>query len=417
VGLSPPSAAQPGQPFYLQFTFDNFETGSPVDPSSLSLDITYGNQGPDVAGTFQYTGASAEASNTIWRTGVGAYTFRWDVPVKGLLPGSYVATWTAVYGPDNDEFEALENFAITGGGPFVQVPAGDTGFWTGSLSYQPSWASSPFAITFGQVDSNGVAWILNGPPKGWFGPASVGGVIQRSADHGGWPSAAFYAPRLLTLTGVARAPTQALRDQAVEQLIQAVPVSDLATLVVGEPVPKQAYVRQTASAQVGTTFPTLVDVEFSIPLTAPDPRKYSTTQLVPTSTIPAPVLHPLTLAVTLPASFPGSTPAIDSAVTCTNAGTFETRPVITCSGPIGNPQIVNAATGQVISFTGLTLASTDQLVLYTDARQAFLNGSFYAADVTSAWWVLEPGVTQVYLTGSNFAGGATLTCAFSSAWL
>ncbi len=260
--LSPPSPAQPGQPFYLHFAFTNFENGSPTDPSSLSLDITYGLEAgiaADVAGTFTYSGASSEASDTIWRTGTGLYTFRWDVPLSGLLPGVYVATWTSVYGADT--FEALENFPITGGGPFVTVPAGDTGFWTGSLSYQPSWASAPFTISFGEVDANGVAWILSGPPKGWYGPVSVGQVIQRSADHGGWPSAQYYGPRLLTLSGVARAPTQALRDQAAAQLTQAVPVSDLATLIVGEPVPKQAFVRQTASAQVGMQFPTLVDVE------------------------------------------------------------------------------------------------------------------------------------------------------------
>ncbi len=416
MGLSPPAAAELGQPYYLYFQFSDFETGSPVDPSVLSLDLTYGYQGSDVAGTFQYSGASSEASNTIWRTGTGGYTFRWDVPVSGLLPGVYVATWTAVYGPDNDEFEALENFAITGGGPFAAVPAGDVGFWTGSLSYQPSWASSPFAITFGAVDSNGVAWILDGPPKGWYGPASVGGVIQRSADHGGWPSAQYYGPRLLTLTGVARAPTQALRDQAAEQLTQAVPVSDLATLTVGEPTPKLAYVRQTASAKIDMTFPTLVDAVFSIPLVAPDPRKYATAPLIATATLPAPAIHPLTLPVTLPIGFPGSTPPIDSAVTCVNSGTFETRPVITVSGPIDSPSVVNAVTAQAVTFTGLNLGASDQLVLDTDARQAYLNNVFQPADVTSAWFVLEPGSTQVYLTGGNFAGGATLTVAWSSAW-
>lgn len=416
MALSPPLPAEPGQPYELLFTFTDFETGSPTDPSSLSLDLTYGSQGPDVAGTFQYTGASSEASDTIWRTGTGAYTFRWDVPVSGLLPGVYVATWTAVYGPDDDEFEALENFPITGGAPFAQVPSGDTGFWTGSLSYQPSWASAPFVIPFGSVDANGVAWILNGPPKGWYGPVSVGGVIQRSADHGGWPSAQFYGPRLLTLTGVARAPTQALRDQAASQLTQAVPVSDLAALTIGEPVPKQAFVRQTASTQIGMTFPTLVDVEFTIPLTAPDPRKYATTPSLQVTTVPAPVINPLTLPITLPVGFPGSVPPIDNAVTCVNAGTFETRPVITVTGPINSPQIVNAATGQIISFTGLDMAASDQLVISTDARQAFLGGAFYPADIASAWWVLEPGITQVYLTGGNFSGGAVLTVAWSSAW-
>lgn len=416
--LSPPLPAQPGQPYYLHFLFTSFENGSPADPASLTLDITYGVAAGvvgDVAGTFTYSGASAEASDTIWRTGVGAYTFRWDVPLSGLLPGVYVATWSSVYGSNGDLFEAIENFPITGGGPFITVPAGDTGFWTGSLSYQPSWASSPFTIPFGEVDGNGVAWILKGV-KGWDGPPSVGQVIQRSADHGGWPSAQYYGPRLLTLDVMASAPTQAARDAAKEQLVQAVPVSDLATFTYNEPVPKQAYVRQNGSAQIGMTFPTLVDVEFTIPLVAPDPRKYSTIPLTATATLPAPVINPLTLPVTLPIGFPGSTPPIDSAVTCVNSGTFETRPVITVAGPITSPSIVNAVTGQAITFTGLAMAATDQLIISTDARQSYLGGVYYPADVNSGWWVLDPGSTQVYLTGENFSGGAVLVVSWSSAW-
>ena len=398
----------------MYFDFLDFESGSPVDPSELSLDITYGMQAPDAAGPFEYAGASAEASDTIWRTGTGTYSFRWDVPLSGLLPGVYTATWTAAYGPD--EFQAYENFAIIAGAPFTQVPSGDTGFWTGSIVYQPSWAQSPFTIPLGSVDANGVAWVLKNL-KGWDGPPAVGQVTQRSADHGGWPSAAYYGPRLMTLTVEAKAPTQALRDQAAEQLVQAVPVSDLATFTYNEPVPKLAYVRQNGSANISMDKPTLVDVVFSIPLVAPDPRKYATVPFSGTATLPAPVINPLTLPVVLPAGFPGSVPAIDSAVTCTNAGTFETRPVITVSGPITSPQVVNAATGQTITFTGLNLAATDQLVLYTDSRQSFKNGTFYPADTASAWWTLQPGETQVYLTGNNFAGGGTISIAYSSAWL
>jgi len=416
--LSPPLPAQPGQPYYLAFQFRDFANGSLVDPLSLTLDLTYGIEAgiaPDVAGTFTYNNASAEASGTIWRTGEGEYTFRWDVPVSGLLPGVYVATWTSVYGAGSDVFTALENFPVTGGGPFVTVPALDTGFWTGSLSYQPSWATTPFTIPFGAIDSNGVAWILENV-DGWDGPPAVGQVIQRSADHGGWPSAAYYGPRLLKLTVMASAPTQALRDQAIEQLVQAVPVSDLATFTYDEPVPKLAYVRQTASAKIDAKKPTLVDAVFTIPLTCPDPRKYSTIPLTATATLPAPVINPLTLPVTLPAGFPGSAPPIDSAVTCVNSGTFETRPVITISGPITSPSVVNAVTAQAITFTGLTLAATDQLVISTDARQAYVNGVFTPADVTSGWWVLDSGSTQVFLTGQNFSGGAVLVVSWSSAW-
>ena len=301
------------------------------------------------------------------------------------------------------------------GGPFQPVPAGDTGFWTGSITYQPAWASAPLVIPFGTTDTNGVTWLLK-QVIGWDGPPTVGQVIQRSADHGGWPSAQYYGPRLLTLTVLASAPDQATRDQAAEQLVQACPVSDLATFVYNEPVPKQVYVRQNGSANITMTRPTLVDVEFTIGLVAPDPRKYATIPLTQTATLPAPVINPLTLPVTLPAGFPGSVPPIASAVTCVNAGTIETRPVITVTGPIGDPSIVNAATGQAITFTGLTMGASDQLVISTDARQAFLDSVFTPADVSSSWWTLFPGETQIYLTGDAFSGGATISIVFSSAW-
>ena len=271
MGLSPPDPAAAGQPYYLEFQFLNYVTGTPVDPASLTLDLTYGKIAgttADIAGPFTYTGSSVEASDTIWRTGTGAYTFRWDVPTSGLVPGVYVATWTSIYGVNNDVFQVEENFPIVSGAPFTAVPAGDTGFWTGSLSYQPSWAASPFTIPFGSVDGNGVAWILESV-DGWDGPPAVGQVIQRSADHGGWPSAQFYGPRLLTLTVMASAPTQAARDVAKTQLVQAVPISDLATFVYDEPVPKQVYFRQNASAKIGMKFPTLVDVVFTIPVVCP----------------------------------------------------------------------------------------------------------------------------------------------------
>ena len=415
--LSPPQPEQPAQPYTLYFDFYDYVSGQLVDPVSVQLDITYGDYAglvPDYAGPFTYTGASVAAPGTLWRIGTGQYGYQWEVPAT-IIPGVYTANWTTVYGADPDTFLTPENFPVTGGGPFTPIPAGDIGFWTGQISYQPSWASAPFVIPLGSVDGNGVAWILKSV-TGWDAPPAVGQVIQRSADHGGWPSAQYYGPRLITLDVMASAPTQAARDVAKQQLVQSCPISDLATFTYNEPVPKLAYVRQNGTAKITTTCPTLTDAVFKIPFVAPDPRKYSTVPLAATATLPVPVINPLTLPVTLPAGFPGSTPPIDTAITCTNSGTFETRPTITIGGPISNPSVVNAATAQAITFTGLSMAATDQLVINTDARQAYLNGTFYPADVTSAWWVLDPGDTQVYLTGDNFAGGGTVTVQWASAW-
>ena len=415
--LAPPQAAQPGQEYVLTFDFTSYESGALVDPATVWLDITYGSYVqlvPDVAGPFYYAGASSAAPGTVWRIGVGQYAFWWQVPAESI-PGVYTANWSAVYGPNGDTFLAVENFPITGAGPISQPPAGDTGFWTGSVTYSPSWASTPFAIDFGSVDGNGVAWIWQ-KIQGWDSPPSVGQVIQRSADHGGWPAPSYYGPRIITLTVMASAPTQALRDAARAELQQAFPVNDLAMLVYNEPVPKLAYVRRNASAAITESYPTLTDVVFSVPLVAPDPRKYATTPQTVSLVVPAPIVNPLALPFSLPVSFPGNIPPSDTSVTALNVGTFETRPTITVTGPITSPAIVNAVTGQQVSFTGLTLGSTDQLTLDMDNRQASLNQNFQATDVSSAWWVLEPGSTQVYLDGVT-SGGATLTMQYQSAWV
>lgn len=422
MSLSPPSPAQAGQPYYLSFEFEDQESGTLTDPSALSLDLTYGNEAgavPDVAGTFTYTGASAEASDTIWRTAEGQYTFRWDVPLSGLLPGVYVATWTAQYGAEDDDFEALENFPLLSGAPFTPVPAGDTGYWQGSIAYQPSWSPSPLVITFGQVDVNGVAWRCQGPPQGWDSPPAVGSVIQRSADHGGWAAPQFYGPRVLTLSLSAEAPTEALRDQARAQLQQVFPTgtssSDLATFALLEPVPKQVSVRRNGGAQITETCATITSVDFQIPMVAPDMRKYSVQPQSDSVILPVPIINPLALPVTGPVVFPGGVPPESVTLSALNAGTFETRPQITLTGPITGPSVVNATSGQQISFSGLSLGATDVLEIDTDNRQCFVNGGFQPADPSSSWWVLEPGTTTVFVSGVT-PGGAQLSMTWSSAW-
>jgi hypothetical protein len=411
---SPPLPAVPGTPYVVNFTFTDYQSGALVDPITVQLDLTFGSSidlgGTEVAGPFVYTGASAAAANTIWRTGEGAYSFMWGNVPADALTGAYVANWTTTYGPDGDTFLALEDFAITSGGPFVAVPSGDIGYWTGSLTY------GAFSIEFGAVDANGIAWTWQSI-TGWDSPPTAGQVIQRSADQGGWPAAQFYGPRVLTLTIMASAPTQALRDIARGLLQQVVPVNDLATLVYDEPVPKQVYVRRNASASVGETYPTFCDVVFTIAMVAPDPRKYSVQPVIDQIIMPVPVINPLSLPFTTPVFYPGGVPPEATSITAVNDGTYETRPTLTLTGPCLGPSVVNATTGQAITFTGLSLASSDVLVIDTDNRQSTLNGVFYAADIGSQWWTLAAGQTQVYLNAFQSPGGATLTLNYSPAWI
>ena len=389
-------------------------SGSLVDPTSVTADITYGSEAPlvpDTAGPFVWDGStSTPTPGAVWRTGTGQYTCWWDVP-DTQAGGAYVITWTLPYG--GDDYLAFENFPVSTLAAAENI-SGDLGFWTGSLTYQPAWASSPLSITFGATDANGVTWMLQ-KVDGWDSPpTAVGQVIQRSADHGGYATSQYYGPRIITLTVMASAPDQATRDAARRQLQQTVPVSDLGAFLYGEPVPKVAYVRRNATAAVTESLPTLTDAIFTLPLVAPDPRLYDpdAQSLSSVTATPPPVPLSLPFSSGFPVSFPAQVPPGTQGVLCDNSGTFETRPIITVTGPITGPSIINGSTGQAVTFSSLTLAANSILTLDMDARQAYVSGVFYAADPSSSWWVLEPGETLVYMTGTNSAA-SVLAVSFS----
>jgi len=290
----------------------------------------------------------------------------------------------------------------------------DLGYFTGGITFTPPLGAGPSTdLEFGAVDANGTWWLLRSW-TGMDGVATAGQVVQRAGDHGAWAPPQWYGPRTITLLVQATAQSQALRDVARAYLQQAIPVgsdSSLATLRWDEPVPVQLQVRR--SGPIVETYSTLVDVVFSVPLVAPDPRKYSTVlhQLTATqASVAAGLAPPLTPPFTLPAGAP------PMAVACTNAGSFETRPVVSITGPLTNPAVVNQTTGQVVSFSGMTLAATDILAVDFAARQALLNGVYRPSDTTSSWWVMPPGTTTVQVTGTG-ATGSQMTVAWRDAWI
>jgi hypothetical protein len=285
----------------------------------------------------------------------------------------------------------------------------DVGYWTGGILYSPA-AGPATDLEFGTVDANGIAWMLQSV-VGADGPATSGQVVQQAGDHGGWATPQFYAPRTLTLTVWASAPSQALRDVARATMQQSVPVSDLALLRLDEPIPKQMLVRR--SGALTETYPVPTDVVFTVGLVAPDPRKYSTVLHSLTANQgagPAGLTSPNTTPFTLPA---GAPPMSASA---TNAGSFETRPVVTIAGPVTAPAVVNQATGQSVSYSALALGASDVLAVDFLNRQALLNGVFRPADLWSSWWVMPPGTTGVQVTGTA-STGASMTAAWRDAWI
>lgn len=392
---------QQGYPITLYLNFYNQQSGALDDPSAISLDVTYGNQVglvPDYAGPFTYTPGNTSLPGLIYRIGIGQYACVWQIPGTAAS-GIYVANWTCTYGPNNNRFLVTEDINISGGYA-PPVTSGDVGYWTGSLSY----VGQGVTIPIGGVDSNGTSWLLK-KIEGWDSAPAVGQVIQRSGDHGGWPTPQWYGPRIITLTVLASAQTQTLRDVARMQLQQSVPVGDLATFTYNEPVPKQVSVRRNASANVSETYPTLTDVEFTIPMVAPDPRKYSVAPQSATVKAAAGNVG-LVVPFAVPATLLAQPPAGSTKIT--NYGNFEAPAQITVTGPMPSPAVTNITTGQTVSYSQLVLGQADVLTIDLDSRQGFLNGAFRPADPYASWWRLRSGDNVIQLVGAS-SGGASLT--------
>lgn len=400
-------------------------SGTLTDASSVTLDITYGapyQATSDYAGPFTWSGATSPVAGQVWQSGAGQYSFTWQVPASAPS-GVYVATWTFTY--NGATYQAAENVWVSGAVP-VPVPSGDTGFWTGGLAN--SYAG--ISVSFGQVDGNGTTWLWQ-KLTGWDGPPVQGaGVIPRSGDHGAWPSPQWYAARTMTLTCTASAQTQYLRDVARAQLQAAVPVGDagqLAVMTYNEPVPKQCLVRR--SGQVTEKYPTLADVTFTVPLVAPDMRKYGTAQKqLVIGLAPSGSGGIFTVPFTVPFSLAAARPPGDA--TCVNAGDFGSPPVAVIAGPCSGPSLVNLSTGQAVSWSRASLTAAQTMTVDFLNRQAWVGapnppglpglppggGTYVTADIGSAWWRVQPGANLIAFTAVTSGAGATASLYYYDAW-
>lgn len=405
----------------LQLRFFNEDNGAPTDPDAVQADITYGSatavpgdSSQDVAGggPFTYQGSTAATAGQIWRVTTGLYQLDWPVPYA-IDSGVYVANWAITFG--SDLIGATENFDVTGAyGAGRTAPAlVDVGPWRDSIT-----APDGTTIQFGAIDTDpgtaGVAWVRD-TLTGVGGAGTSGQVVQRSSDHGGYAVPQFYTPALYTLTCHAAAPTQALRDAARAKLQRAVVVGgaagDMATFVFDEPVPKQSQVRR--SGPIIETYPNLGEVSFTIGLVAPDPRRYAAA-LKSASVQAAVTLNGITPPLTPPITMPAN--GMPAVIVASNGGNFETRPVVQVNGPIQNPSLTLVDSGQVVSFTGLVLATGQQLIVDFDQRQATLNGALQPADISCAWWVLAPGLSTIRL-GGIASSGSGMTVQWRDAYI
>ncbi|MFJ8154805.1 phage distal tail protein [Streptomyces sp. NPDC094468] len=272
------------------------------------------------------------------------------------------------------------------------------------------------SLALGTVDADGVAWYLQ-TLEGWDAPESRSEWTDREADHGSWASPVYLSSRPITLGGTIVAPSRDLLEDAMEQVRVAAGLTDT-VLTVAEVVPKQATVRRSGKPLM--QYITDTKATYSVMVTAADPRRYSTTLSTGTTALPS-----TTGGLTFPATFPVtfSATVVAGSFAAVNVGSFETRPVLTVTGPVVAPAIAalypDGTVRQLIY--SLDLAAGDVLTIDTDARTVLLNGVTSRRrflTVSGGWPTIDAGQSVTYqFTSSTYNATATLTASWRSAWM
>lgn len=272
------------------------------------------------------------------------------------------------------------------------------------------------SLKLGMVDEWGVAWRIGADGlQGWDSAEIRADYTPREADHGAWASPLYLSERPITLAGTIVASTADALDLAADRLLESVALEDV-LLVVYDAIPRQAWVRRSGKPLL--RYETDLAANYSVMVTAADPRRYATELSTYETPLPS-TTGGLTIPLTLPFTIDATTD--EGQIAAYNAGSFETRPVFTITGPVTSPRIhtqYEDGTVKTLTLT-LTLGSGDEVVIDTDRHTVVLNGDVSRRRYLSGEWPVIGARQEVsfQFRASTYNSTARLTATWRSAWI
>ena len=238
-------------------------------------------------------------------------------------------------------------------------------------------------------------------------PQVRSGDVSKPRADGSFAGLNFLDERTITATFGVFAPDRPFETVLSEVTAALQNVSDpsdlfpFAFMAPGWLEPRQAWVRPMAASIVIDKSYQFQDLEaIAVQLSAPDPLIYSASQHT---------AGPLTVAemtvggLTFPTTFPITLDPPGGQLFGANLGTVASHPVITVTGGMDHPIIYRVDSGQRLDF-GISLATTDVLVIDVLNRAAILNGTTSVLNTLatgSQWFDLPPGGWAVGCTPGN----------------
>lgn len=273
----------------------------------------------------------------------------------------------------------------------------------------PNYDASASTVMYAEAsaitaDSFGVKWGLF-DIEGWNNAEAVRqAVYERPFQDGAVLDAFSYGPRVMDIHGGLVAPTRALAMAAVRRLKGSFEVRDssygntLRRLFVDEFIDPATHstdcfidVRRADAIQI---VPSVYGraVEFSVPVIAPDPRKYARNQ------------QHITL-----------TNATAAPLVITSQGDTPTWVEVIITGPITNPKVTHDRTSWFVAFIG-SLTGAQSVGFSTRTHAA--GGTLGTDNVNrqSRWFPILPGVNNLQLSGTGTTSATKLEAFYFDAY-
>lgn len=262
----------------------------------------------------------------------------------------------------------------------------------------------PDGITLNAArDTDGVLFTC-ATLDGWGSPGSKGGGMSREGEHGESPAPnPKLQARTLQMLGRIDAPTRLLRQQA-EHRLQAALGLDLFDLTVIDGIPLRVTAQR--SGQISILDDTDRKSTWQAELRCPDPLRYgeAKTLLLNLPSVSGGMQFPMRF----PLRFTGSTVSGDG--DATNDGNITAPTVVTFTGPLVTPTVLNTQTGQSVTYNG-TLGGGEYVVLYLrNPLVALLQGTALRTGKVSTGgggtWGVRPGSNLIAFRADSGTGTA-----------
>jgi hypothetical protein len=278
------------------------------------------------------------------------------------------------------------------------------------------------------TDPYGVEWIVTAE-EGWSSaPPTRATFEDLPGQDGGSADPVYYSSRVITLSGMAKAPDQesmlAAKDRFSALLSGR---GSYPLVVVDRHLTRLCQVRRTSDIKLADAGAAMFS--WSLIVTATDPRKYGYDLYTADTTLPAQTVnvgrtYPRHYALTYPVAGTGGQAG---QIQLPGFGTYDAGALITFHGPVSNPAVQYIEGGQTLGFA-LTVAAGESLEVDLLARTARLNGvASRRSTLTrgSAWFLIDTSRAatlafhgiQVGVPSPPTNPQARMTVAWAPAWI